>query len=64
MPKRISEKMNNRLLRQPNIEKVKVVVFELGGLKTPGPNGLLSVFYQKYWEVLVGERSSSCALIF
>ncbi|XP_021826059.1 uncharacterized protein LOC110766949 [Prunus avium] len=32
-------------------EEIKESLFNIGGLKTPGPDGFPAIFYQKFWEV-------------
>lgn len=34
------------------MEEVKAVVFDLGALKAPGPDGFSGSFYQAYWEIV------------
>ncbi|KAF7838884.1 reverse transcriptase [Senna tora] len=46
----ISEEDNNDLLRKVSVLEVKEAVFQLGGLKAPGPDGYYGIFYQNAWE--------------
>ncbi|XP_008242862.1 PREDICTED: uncharacterized protein LOC103341160 [Prunus mume] len=36
-------------MRPFSLEEVKDAIFQLGSLKTPGPDGFPAMFYQKYW---------------
>lgn len=45
---RVSEEMNDNLLLPITLEEVKTAVFDLGALKSPGPDGFQGTFYQSY----------------
>lgn len=47
--------MKNTLLKEFTREKVVAALKSIGNLKAPGPDGLPSLFYKEYWEV-VGEE--------
>lgn len=32
--------------------EVKEAIFQMGALKSPGPNALQALFYQKYWNIV------------
>lgn len=32
-------------------EEIKKALFSVNGLKTPGPNGFIALFYQNQWQV-------------
>lgn len=42
--------MNDDLVAVPTIEEVQEVVFQMGALKAPGPDGFNGMFYQKSWD--------------
>ena len=44
--------MNEGLVREMIDEKIIQVVFELGALKAPRPDGYNGVFYQKYQKIV------------
>lgn len=61
---RVSSEMNNDLLSPISVEEVKAAVFQLGGLKAPGPDGFSGTFYQSYWEVVGSILSSATSDFF
>ncbi len=48
----ISTEENESLCSIPTPQEIKKVVFEMYDLKAPGPDGLLALFYKKYWDVV------------
>lgn len=46
----VTWEMNNFLIQQVTDAEIKEAVFQLGPLKSPGSDGFLGLFYQKYWE--------------
>lgn len=48
LPKLVSCEMNHDLLLPPSKEEVKSAVFQLGALRSPGPDGFTIVFYQTF----------------
>lgn len=60
---RISDQ-DRESLDKPFVEKeVEEAVFQMGGLKAPGPDGFIAAFYQKNWNV-VGREVSKVVLSF
>ncbi|KAH7842785.1 hypothetical protein Vadar_009244 [Vaccinium darrowii] len=51
---RVSPAMNAMLTRQVSAAKVKCALFQMPPTKSPGPDGMTALFFQKYWHV-VGE---------
>lgn len=49
---RVTKEMNEELLKPVSMDEVKAAVFQLGALKSPGPDGFSRIFYQAYWEVV------------
>lgn len=47
--------MNDSLMKEFTLAEVRVALESIGDLKAPGPDGMPSVFYKKFWDV-VGER--------
>jgi hypothetical protein len=47
--------MNSKLMAEFTEEEVKNALESIGDLKAPGPDGLPSVFYKNFWDV-VGEQ--------
>jgi hypothetical protein len=48
----VTEEMNRGLLAPFTAEEVKKALFQIGDLKAPGPDGLHSIFYKRFWEML------------
>lgn len=46
----------NAALTSPILEvEVKEAVFQMGGMKAPGPDGFQGMFYQTYWDTIFAE---------
>lgn len=54
MPK-LPEEANTSIQGIPSQEEIKAVFSEMGGGKSPGPDGLPASFYQNNWELVGGE---------
>jgi hypothetical protein len=52
---RVTQEMNEKLLRPFSAEDVRIAVFSIGNYKAPGPDGLHAVLYKKFWSVCGGE---------
>ena len=52
MRKRVSKEMNNALLAPYTTEDVRKALFDIGDLKAPGPDGLHTIFYKRFWPML------------
>lgn len=48
----VDENINTDLMANLTLEEVRAVVFQLGALKAPGPDGFNRLFYQNSWEIL------------
>uniref|UniRef100_A0A2N9IGZ4 Reverse transcriptase domain-containing protein n=1 Tax=Fagus sylvatica TaxID=28930 RepID=A0A2N9IGZ4_FAGSY len=48
----ISEAENAQLCLTPTPNEIKEAVFNMQSLKSPGPDGLLPLFYKKYWHIV------------
>jgi len=53
--RKITEEMNNSLIKEFTPEEVKAVVDSIGDLKAPGPDEMPAVFYKQFWDV-IGEK--------
>ncbi|OMO96399.1 reverse transcriptase [Corchorus capsularis] len=61
--RRVTADMNAQLVREFTMEEIRVATFDMGADKSPGPDGMPPLFYQKYWHV-VGAKVSEMALAF
>jgi hypothetical protein len=55
VPPRVIAEMNAMLLKEVTREEIKEALDAIGDLKAPGPDGMLSVFYKRFWDV-VGDQ--------
>lgn len=51
-PKSVKDDMNLSLVAEITMEEIKCAVFQLGGSRAPGPDGLNGLFYQHHREVI------------
>jgi hypothetical protein len=52
---RVTNEMNELLVREFSAEEVKAALDCIGDLKAPGLDGLPAVFYKSYWDI-IGDR--------
>lgn len=55
-----SEDMNQRLLRIPQDEEIREATFAINPEKAPGPDGMTSLFYQRFWPTI---GKDVCAMV-
>lgn len=48
----ISLEMNESLCKDISPAEIKKAVFSIHPEKTPGPDGMTALFYQKYWKTI------------
>lgn len=58
---RVTSDMNNQLLKAFTPDEIKSAVFQMGLIKALGPNGFPTLFYQKHWD-LIGDEVTSTVL--
>ncbi|GLT28349.1 hypothetical protein SLA2020_032890 [Shorea laevis] len=51
---RMTEEDGDSLLRPVELEEIRCALFSMKGLKSPGPDGIQPIFYQKHWEEVSG----------
>ena len=54
---------SSNLIRVPNLEEVKNVIFTIESNKTPGPDGPAAWFFKNYWYI-VKKELFNCILDF
>jgi hypothetical protein len=54
-PGRVTQAMNESLMRQFNREEIKEALDAIGNLKAPGPDGMSSLIYKSFWDI-VGDQ--------
>ncbi|OMO52011.1 reverse transcriptase [Corchorus capsularis] len=55
VPKLVTDEMNMDLLKEVTMAEVKDVVFQIGSLKSPGPDGSNGQFYHRFWDIVKGD---------
>ncbi|XP_073353989.1 uncharacterized protein [Aegilops tauschii subsp. strangulata] len=61
VPRRVSEEMNVKLNAAYTQEEVKVALFQMFPVKSPGPDGFPAHFFQRHWGVC-GEEVTNMVL--
>ena len=52
---RVSQTMNEKLIAQFTESEIKLALFQMFPLKSPGPDGYPAHFFQRHWSVCGGE---------
>jgi hypothetical protein len=48
----VTAQMNDQLTKEFTDEEIKQVLFDIGDLKAPGPDGMTAIFYNNFWDVV------------
>uniref|UniRef100_A0A5B7B5L4 Reverse transcriptase domain-containing protein n=1 Tax=Davidia involucrata TaxID=16924 RepID=A0A5B7B5L4_DAVIN len=56
--------MNSQLIAPPIDEEIKVVAFHIHPSKSPGPDGMTTAFFQKYWHIVGKEVTDAVKTFF
>ncbi|KAL3819736.1 hypothetical protein ACJIZ3_005641 [Penstemon smallii] len=59
LDRKVDERMNQRLLQRYTAEEVTFALSLMHPLKSPGPNGLPVLFYQKFWNIIKNDVISA-----
>ena len=57
----VTTEMNEELLTEFNAEEVWRALKQMHTTKTPSPDGISPIFYQKYWDI-VGSNVINCVM--
>ena len=52
MEKRVTQAMNEELLKEVHPDEVKQAFFQMFPLKALGPDGMNALFFQKFWHIV------------
>ena len=52
IPIKVTSEMNDSLTQVFTIEEIRMALFQMHPTKTPGPNDMSAIFYQKYWNIV------------
>ena len=52
IPTRVTDEMNQRLISTFTRDEVEATLKQMHPTKTPGPDGMSAIFFQKYWDVV------------
>ena len=63
LPHKVTSDMLDVLSSEYSAEEIKVMLFQMGPTKAPGPDGMNALFYQKFWHT-VGDDVSAAVLDF
>lgn len=63
VPHKVTNDMQIILTREYSVEEIKVVLFQMGPTKAPGPDGMNAFLYQNFWHI-VGDNVVNAILEF
>ncbi|XP_068329845.1 uncharacterized protein [Pyrus communis] len=52
---KVSDEMNDGLIKPVTLEEVQTAALQMGGLKAPGPDGFQGIFYHSFWNYLMDD---------
>lgn len=56
---KVNGEMSEQLLSELDAEEVKVAIQQMYPTKSPRLNGMSPLFYQKYWDIVGGDITST-----
>jgi hypothetical protein len=64
LPRKVTMEMNEMLTREFAVEEISTAMLQMAPMKSPGPDGFPTSFYQDNWEVLQEEVCAAFASFF
>ena len=58
IPAKVSKEMNDSLVWNFTAEEVRVALQQMHPTRAPGPDGMSTIFYQKYWNIVGNDVTS------
>ena len=52
---KVTTQMSTELMEPYTREEVRKALFQIGGMKAPGPDGLHAIFFKRFWHILGDE---------
>ena len=52
MEAKVTEPMNDSLLKDFTADEVRQALDNIGDLKATGPDGMSAIFYKKFWDII------------
>ena len=52
VPQMVNEEMQETLFGEFTAREVRVALFQMGPTKTPRPDGMNALFFQKFWHIV------------
>ena len=52
IPTKVTKEMNKILIQEFTREEVEIALNQMHPTKTPSPNGMSTIFFQKYWGIV------------
>ena len=61
IPSRVTNEMNMDLIKEFSKDKILTALKQMHPIKAPGPDGMLAIFFHKYWDI-VGNNVTNMAM--
>lgn len=52
IPRKITREINEQLTKEFHMEETFQAIHNMHPTKAPGPNGMSTIFYQNFWEII------------
>lgn len=60
MERKVTDSMNDKLLKVFTEEEIEYAVKQMAPLKAPRVDGFFAIFFQKYWHIVDSDVSQFC----